>query len=59
MQQEQLWSIHQGVVAWIGWKSANLGQITEGCQFNAEQAQCPTPSPHPQDEVPGEELGGV
>src|ERR1035437_8433884 len=27
----------------------------KGCQFNAEQAQRVAPSPHPQDEVQGEE----
>src|ERR1017187_10432005 len=34
-------------------------RLLKGCPFNAEQSQPPAAPPHPEDEVSGEELGGV
>jgi hypothetical protein len=47
------------VVARIGRRSATLGEMVERLPLHAEQAQRCAPSPHPEDEVPCEELGGV
>jgi hypothetical protein len=47
------------VVARIGRRSATLGEMVERLPLHAEQTQRCAPSPHPEDEVPREELGGV
>jgi hypothetical protein len=47
-----------GVVARIGLMIA-FYEFQKGCQFDAEQGQCPAPSLHPKDGVAGKELGRV
>jgi hypothetical protein len=53
------WLDYLSVVARIGRRSATLGEMVERLPLHAEQAQRCAPSPHPEDEVPREELGGV
>jgi hypothetical protein len=48
-------------VAWIPSRSSRLAGIVQSCSdpSHAEQAQRRAPTPHPEDEVQGEELGAA
>jgi hypothetical protein len=48
-----------GVVAWMPEKLGRLLAVLTSSPVHAQQAQRPLPTPHSEDEIPGEKLGGV